>query len=618
MKRVLVFILMATMLLSVFMSFNLSASADFPDKADMGGYENLCLTYTWNPGRADNGRQTVTDLMPYVAYHDTKGNIVDFYFDSYLFLPCVKNGVSGARIHYDQTNPTKAVDWIAYVEDTFYKGANVDALEAAFGKAKEALDSPDKKAGVFFTILYPGVHAGANFGNLGGKQLDLSKLEDRKYAIKWMIDEQLRLYNERGYKNLDLVGFYWLEEYLAGGDLTQTDKQLFKYASDYLHSLGLKFIWIPWFRANGFHIWKELGFDAVCMQPNMYWQTVAESDRVDLCVQDCKKLGMGVEIEIDGLGITNGEHFNRYLDYLEGCMESGAMNSIKMYYQDGKPGVYQRAYYTNERFSRAVYDLTYKYAKGTLTKDDIAAYRSDTFKLPEHVEWVSVGKSYIATQHYSDGNGAEYQQNDGKELTDGIIANSELGSDWHGFHKTITDPDGRMSITIDLGEVRKDLTHFLVEFSHIENYGVDDPADDVTIYISEDGENFRKLAQPPLQFVDTISYIHFISAPTTARYVKYSFTTSNANFVFCGEAMVGVTKAVVDDEQTSESDSENTEQGTSDDTSDVASVGGVDDTNVETSVSVVEKGNNSWIIWCGIGLAVVIAVAVAVLIKKKK
>ena len=113
MKRVLVFILMATMLLSVFMSFNLSASADFPDKADMGGYENLCLTYTWNPGRADNGRQTVTDLMPYVAYHDTKGNIVDFYFDSYLFLPCVKNGVSGARIHYDQTNPTKAVDWIA-------------------------------------------------------------------------------------------------------------------------------------------------------------------------------------------------------------------------------------------------------------------------------------------------------------------------------------------------------------------------------------------------------------------------------------------------------------------------------------------------------------------------
>ncbi|MBO5870996.1 MAG: DUF4855 domain-containing protein [Clostridia bacterium] len=622
MKRVLAFILMATMLLSVFMSFNLTALADFPDKADMGGYENLCLTYTWNPSRNDNGRQTVTDLMPYVAYHDANNNMVDFFFDSYLFLPCVANGVTGARLHYDTANPTKALDWIAYVEDTFNKGTNVDALNEAFGKAKNALNAPDKKAGVFFTILYPAANAGANFGNLGGKQLNLSRLEDRKYAIKWMIDEQLRLYNERGYDNLELVGFYWLEEYLYGNKETSEDKVLFKYASDYLHSLGLKFIWIPWFKANGFDIWKELGFDAVCMQPNMYWQTQAEKDRVQICNQLCNQYGMGVEIEIDGRGISNGEFFNRYLDYLEGCMQSGAMNSIKMYYQDGKPGIYQRGYYTTEKYARAVYDLTYKYAKGTLTKDDIAAYRSDTFKLPENVEWVSIGKSYTATQAYADGSGAEYQQIDGKELTDGVIANSELGTEWHGFHKTLKDSDGRMSITIDLGEVRNDLTHFLAQFSHIEKYGIDDPADDVTIYVSEDGENFRKLAQPSLQYVDVISYIHIVTAPTTARYVKYSFINSNANFVFCGEAMVGVTKAVVDNNDNNESNDDSVTDSNTDeiqnDTSADASIGDADDTNVETSVTIVEKGNNSWLVWSVIGVVVVLTVAVVAIIKKKK
>ncbi len=536
MKRYVSFILIVALLTSAFSLFSVNVGASFPETSSMDGYGNLCLTYTWNPGRADNGRHAVEDLMPYVAYLDKNGNIQDFFFDSYLFLPCVKLGATGASMHYDYYKPTKALDWTSYVEDTFYDGMNVDALEEAFGRTKEALNAPDKKAGVFFSILYPAASAGANFGSLGGKELDFSNIEDRKYAIKWIIDEQVRLYTEAGYENLDLLGFYWLEEYVN----TSSDKELFNYASEYLHSLGLKFLWIPYYRANGYSTWKELGFDIACMQPNMYWDTSLNKSRVDSCVDQCDALDMCVEIEIDNRALSNSKYFNRYLDYLEGCMQGGAIDSIKMYYQDGKNAVFYNACYSYEERTRSIYDLTYKYAKGTLTQEDIDDNRVEPITLPDDVEWVSIGKDYVATKPYSDGGEADYQKNDGKELTDGVIGSSELGTEWHAYHVSQLDDDERMSVTIDLGSVRDDLTDFLIQFSHVENYGIGDPADDIKIYVSDDGNKFELLAEPKLGYIDSSAYVYYISTPVTARYVKYSFINSDANFVFCSEALVGV------------------------------------------------------------------------------
>ncbi len=611
MKRYISFVLSIVLLSAAFSLFGMNVGASFPEPSNMNGYENLCLTYTWNPSRADNGRHGVEDLMPYVAYYDTDGNIKDFFFDSYLFLPCVKLGVSGASMHYDTSKPSRAVDWTAYVEDTFYEGANVDALDIAFGKAKEALNQPDKKAGVFLTILYPGRQQGSTFGTLGGKTLDLTNFEDRKYAIKWIIDEQLRLYTEAGYENLDLVGFYWLEEYLYGAsvDIQKEDKQLFKYASDYLHSLGLKFIWIPYYSAGGYSLWQELGFDVACMQPNMYWQVAADKNRVEDCINKCNSLGMGVEIEIDYRAINNGEYYNRYLDYLEGCMQKGAMDSIKMYYQDGKNAVYYNAFYSTNERARSIYDLTYKYAKGTLTQEDIDSHRSEGFVLPDYVDWISIGKEYVATEPYSDGSKVNYQDNNGKELTDGILGVSDLGTEWHAFHVSHLDDDKRMNVTIDLGSVRNDLTHFMMQFSHVEDFGIDDPADDIKIYVSEDGEDFKLIAEPKLEFIDVISYIKHVSAPVTARYVKFSLKNSNANFVFCAEALVGVTKSVPNENSDEPEESDI-------DSSSVTSVGGVDDTNVDISVSSGADG--IWIVWVVSGIiAVILVISVAILGKKK-
>ncbi len=512
----------------------------------LGGYENLNLTYTFRYYNSDRGRHTESDFMPYVAYLDKNGNIKDYFFDSYLFLPCVGAGPSGASMHADLSNPTKAKDWIAYVDDTFAVNANVSALNSAFGKVKSQLGDSDKKAGVFFTLLYPSRTA-TNFGTLGGKSLNFSKTADRKYAIKWMIDEQIKKLEQTNCKNLELVGFYWLEEYLV----EEGDAELLKYASEYLHSKGLKFIWIPWYRADGYTRHEDFGFDVTAMQPNLFWLGFTDPYRVTDSAELSKKYGMCMEMELD-FNVSQEYYFNRYLYYLEGGMTSGMMDEVKMYYQDTGPGVYYSACYSNNSLYRSVYDLTYKYANGTLTQADIDKVRpkgvednvvSDVRfdKIMEKAKWVSIGKSYTGCRSYTDGNGMGYQDVSGKELTDGIIASEELSTDWFAFHKTIRDNSGRFSITVDLGKLTEGIKHFAAHFDNKQLYAIGTPLD-IKIYTSRDGNRFDYYGTADLILDPNYSAFYLSGEEVSARYVKLSIGDSDKQFIFCSEFLVGVDK----------------------------------------------------------------------------
>ena len=602
---------LAFLMLASLLCITPAAAAKVPTADDLCGYENVCLTYTFRYSSGDKGRHYESDLLPYTAYLDKDGNVKDFFFDSYLFLPCMDYGPSGARMHLDENNPTKAVDWIAYVDDTFAKGANVDALESAYGKTKTALGDTDSKAGVFFTLLYPGKRA-TSFGTLGGKSLNFSKMEDRKYAVKWMIDEQMARFEAAGYDHLDLVGFYWLEEYIAAGD----DKELLNYASDYLHSKGLKFIWIPWYQASGYQNWQSYGFDVACMQPNLMWMGYNDPARVESSIDLSEQYGLSMEMECDGK-VGTDEYFDRYLNYLEGGVNSSMMGAVKMYYQDGKTAVYYQACYSKEEQFRAVYDLTYKYAKKTLTKSDIDAVRPekedvgyeiiddiglDTLKA-KGVDWISIGKEYSASQSFVDGNGMAYQQVDGKELTDGILAAEELSTDWHAFHHSLTDRDGRFSVTVDLGEVRNDLTHFYAHFDNRLDYGIGAPTG-IILSVSENGKHFRSLAKPEMIMDDTDSCIRFETEPVTARYVKMSFTITGGAFVFCSEFLVGAKEGQVIEESTEEPSAEPSAPAQS---------------AAESSVPDQGKDGNP-ILWIAfaLGAAIVVVIVIVTALKKKK
>ena len=328
-----------------------------PDQFD--GVENMILSYNCNPSLSSGGKTTVEEYLPHVGYYDRDGKLADTFFDSFLFLPYAA---------FTGTEYRDFTAWNTYVDNVFAEDANINALSEAVEQVSEGLGR-DVRVRVFFSILYTWPDK-TSFGDVDGDGVieDFSKVEDRKKAIKWMIDEQLARFEAGGYDNLDLLGFYWYEE-----QVTYTDPhelELIRYASDYVHSLGYKLMWIPWYCAPGYTDWKELGFDMACMQPNYAFSGQATVERLYDNAETTRRLGMCVEIEIGQYDAQ--ADILRYKEYLAVGAETGYMDAVKCYYQAGMPGAFYAAWKSADPFVNSVYHDTYLFAKGKYDSSEAA------------------------------------------------------------------------------------------------------------------------------------------------------------------------------------------------------------------------------------------------------
>ena len=328
-----------------------------PDQFD--GVENMILSYNCNPSLSSGGKTTVEEYLPHVGYYDRDGKLADTFFDSFLFLPYAA---------FTGTEYRDFTAWNTYVDNVFAEDANINALSEAVEQVSEGLGR-DVRVSVFFSILYTWPDK-TSFGDVDGDGVleDFSKVEDRKKAIKWMIDEQLSRFEAGGYDNLDLLGFYWYEE-----QVTYTDPhelELIRYASDYVHSLGYKLMWIPWYCAPGYTDWKELGFDMACMQPNYAFSGQVTVERLYDNAETTRRLGMCVEIEIGQYDAQ--ADILRYKEYLAVGAETGYMDAVKCYYQAGMPGAFYAAWKSADPFVNSVYHGTYLFAKGKYDSSEAA------------------------------------------------------------------------------------------------------------------------------------------------------------------------------------------------------------------------------------------------------
>ena len=64
MKRIISMTLVLLMLAASLLCIESLAVPRVPTADDMGGYENVCLTYTYRRNGADNGRHYESDLLP--------------------------------------------------------------------------------------------------------------------------------------------------------------------------------------------------------------------------------------------------------------------------------------------------------------------------------------------------------------------------------------------------------------------------------------------------------------------------------------------------------------------------------------------------------------------------
>ena len=343
----------------------------------LGGTENIMLMYTFKNENPETGLNTVEEILPYVAYLDKNKEIKDSFFDAFLFLPCSTTCPSGGKLYYSKSAPSIMSDWLAFEDDLFAENHNVNALQTAVEQLDEALGT-DTEMPVYFSI-FSTIHKFKGFGDVDGdgKNEDFTNAEDRKKVLKWWIDHLIARFESGNYSKLRLDGFYWYHEAMELADPHEVE--LVHYVADYLHSLGYYFIWIPYYQATGYADWKSYGFDAAVMQPNYMFNDDVPEERLYYNAEYTKSLGLGVEIEADYGVATDPAKLEKYRAYLCVGVETGYMNSIKMYYQDGGPGVLYKCCNSSDSVFRSAYDDTYKYAKGTLTTG-LPALKQTTFE----------------------------------------------------------------------------------------------------------------------------------------------------------------------------------------------------------------------------------------------
>ncbi len=329
-----------------------------PSDQLLGGAKDIVLAYLSKLNKMDKDF-----FKPYVAYLDKDGNIKDTLFDGFLFLPQGSGYLPNGVAHDDPQKPNNAADWKFLVEQMFVKDENFDALDQATAEVKQALGLNDYKVKVYPTICYISTSV-SNFGDIDGDGVDedLSSIEGVEKVVAWYMDQVITKFDQAGYQNIELAGFYWFHEAI---NQESSDFEVINLCSDQAEARGFQLFWIPYFHASGFSQWSNYGFSVACMQPNYAFDAAVDVNRIDTAISSILQYGMGVEIEISSQSLSDKHFFKKYMNYLSYGIKYGYMtDSIHMYYA-GLTDYYDACYHKTA-MGRAIYDKTYEFIKGTL------------------------------------------------------------------------------------------------------------------------------------------------------------------------------------------------------------------------------------------------------------
>jgi len=271
---------------------------------------DLALIYQGGKQRID---WTQEQFEPYVAHTFADGS-KDWLFDGYLFLE-FSDGVDRNFAPGYQPKDGRRSEWELYLGRLFEKGKSLDALDKCIEANKKEIGDPGFKHKIVLTLLTP-MHGQKDWGKLDGKALDFDNADDRLAACRWFIDELVKRFAKKGYRNLELQGIYWVDE-----DMCRTP-DFTRQIAPYIHEKGLQFVWIPYFRARGFNHWREHGFDIAYHQPNHFFDKNLPDVRLDVACDVALDTGMAMEFECDskalyGIEDSSYDRMNAYMDAFE-------------------------------------------------------------------------------------------------------------------------------------------------------------------------------------------------------------------------------------------------------------------------------------------------------------
>lgn len=296
-------------------------------------------------------------LLPYVAYLDEEGNITDTFMDGFV----LSNGEDlPSKSKVAEASYKK--DWDHLFNCLFNGPTGMNHVEEVVGTVKDALNKPDYKVQIYLS-LFPIRDTVTDFGDVDGDGIseDLTKAEDRRKVLEWFTDLCLEEFASRGYKNLELGGFYWGIEAIG---YWRDDSHLVKETADVIHDRGSQLLWIPYYVANRYYTGYELGFDLVCMQPNVMFTGDVPLWQFTHTAEVSKQTHMSVEIEHSYQALSDPHFVRNYMLYLYYGAVTGYDEGVRIYYDD-RDNFAQMAR-SDLPLCRMQYESTYRFAKGTL------------------------------------------------------------------------------------------------------------------------------------------------------------------------------------------------------------------------------------------------------------
>jgi beta-glucosidase len=292
--------------------------------------KDLALIYQGGTHRID---WTTDQFLPYVTHRFADGH-KDWLFDGFLFLEYTNGKDVCYAGDYERINGHKT-DWQWLLNRIFEKNKSLDALDACITSQIKEIGKPNFKHKIVLGLPMPRLDNGNDWGELNGKKLDFTKTEDQLAAAKWYIDELTQRFKAAHYKNIELDGFYWMEEDEISG------KRIIKDVSNYIHSQGKTFCWIPYWKARGTEKWKDYGFDIAYQQPNHFFRDTIPDSRLDDACRLGYKLNMGMEMEFDLKALADSkEGFrSRMITYLDKFEKYGVLRNSAIAYYSGSRGI---------------------------------------------------------------------------------------------------------------------------------------------------------------------------------------------------------------------------------------------------------------------------------------
>ena len=298
-----------------------------------GEVSDMALIYQGGTHRPD---WTEDELKPYVVHTYADGH-TSWFFDAFLFLEFETQRPGGLGFANSYGNgPASRPEWEWLLDRMFAEDKALDALDKLIGKMKVELGDPGFKHKVVISTAVPCENQ-TNWGKVDGQKLNFMIRSHQIIAAKWYIGQIVERFKAADYKNIELVGIYWLDETIAkAGDLCT-------YVAEYVHELGLKFYWIPYWASKGATEWKELGFDYAYIQPNHFFNTSILDNRITDATRFAKKNGMGLEMEWDAdvLYENVNSKYSRLEAYIDRFESDGVFAESSIAYYSGTKAILQ-------------------------------------------------------------------------------------------------------------------------------------------------------------------------------------------------------------------------------------------------------------------------------------